>query len=86
MLLTISHIIYRTIFFSKKIRDRQKSLEETGLLAEAYRRAFEEQLTRNRDLIGRLGQLTLAPPSKRDKAKATVKWLIKQLNEGLFKS
>ncbi len=50
--------------------------------------AFEEQLGRNRTLVKQIAELVALPtpqPSKASKAKAALKWLIKQLNEGVYK-
>ncbi len=49
--------------------------------------AFEEQLGRNRTLVKQIAELVALPtpqPSKASKAKAALKWLIKQLNEGVY--
>ena len=50
--------------------------------------AFEEQLSRNRILVKQIAELVAIPspqPSKASKAKAALKWLVKQLNEGKVK-
>ena len=50
--------------------------------------AFEEQLSRNRTLVKQIAELVALPcpqPSKASKARAALKWLVKQLNEGKFR-
>lgn len=47
--------------------------------------AFEEQLGRNRNLVKQIAELVAIPshqPSRSSRAKAALKWLVKQLNEG----
>ena len=67
-----------------QVKDASARNDDAAVVTDVYRVAFEEQLERNKELLRRLGDLTLTPPhmSRTDKAKAAVKWLIKQLNEG----
>ena len=63
----------------------KKRCEEALVTVDAYRIAFEEQLSRNRKLMQQLTKMTDLPrQNKSGKAKATLQWLIQQLNEGLI--
>ena len=67
-----------------QITEKQKSLEEAKIVTDTYRMAFEEQLARNRELIKTLAEMTAEPQMSRvEKAKGAIRWLIKQLNEGM---
>ena len=67
-----------------QVSEITRRYDDAAVVTDVYRVAFEEQLERNKELLRRLGDLTLTPPhlSRTEKAKAAVKWLIKQLNEG----
>ena len=69
---------------SLQVTEMTRRYDDAAVVTDVYRVAFEEQLERNKELLRRLGDLTLTPPhmSRTEKAKAAVKWLIKQLNEG----
>ncbi|XP_046554234.1 coiled-coil domain-containing protein 125-like isoform X2 [Haliotis rubra] len=55
--------------------------DEAYLTVDAYRKAFEEQLNRNKFLTLKLSELTIPASSKPVKAKAAIKWLISVLND-----
>lgn len=70
--------------FLKLNAEREKS-ENASVTADAYRMAFEEQLSRNRSLVKQLADVVALPggqPSRTGRAKAALRWLVKQLNEG----
>lgn len=78
----------RTVLANKflfQIEEHKKRRKEALVTVDAYRIAFEEQLTRNRGLMKRLAEVTTLynSPTNSAKAKAALKWLIKQLNEGM---
>ena len=63
----------------------KRRADDALVTTDAYRMAFEEQLSRNRTLVKQIAELVAIPcpqPSKASKAKAALKWLVKQLNEG----
>ncbi|ESO89809.1 hypothetical protein LOTGIDRAFT_124546, partial [Lottia gigantea] len=63
--------------------DLQKQrTEETYLTVDAYRKAFEEQLSKNKVLSVKLSELCVPAVPKAVKAKAALKWLISVLNDG----
>ncbi|KAK6185118.1 hypothetical protein SNE40_007422 [Patella caerulea] len=72
----------RDIIKLKEEIDLQKQrTEETYLTVDAYRKAFEEQIHRNKVLSLKLAELSVPSVSKSVKAKAAIKWLISVLND-----
>ena len=66
------------------MEEQKASHEESLIIIDAYRIAFEEQLSRNGALMRQLAEITScsSQPTRAQKAKAAVSWLISQLNEG----
>ncbi|CAG5125975.1 unnamed protein product [Candidula unifasciata] len=58
----------------------QKRREESNLTVDAYRLAFEEQLTKNRKLCLQMSHIATLS-SRTAKAKAALKWLVQVLND-----
>ena len=78
------NIISSTDSFVLQLHKQKQKWRENTIVLDTYRMAFEEQLARNRGLIRKIAQLTSNPQStgRVDKAKAAIKWVIKQLNDG----
>ena len=64
--------------------EQVRQAQEASDVTDVYRVAFEEQLEQNRELVRRLADVTLHPGSmsRGEKARAALKWIVKQLNEG----
>ena len=70
-----------------QLESEKEKADNALVTTDAYRMAFEEQLSRNRTLVKQIAELVALPcpqPSKASKVKAALKWLVKQLNEGKF--
>ena len=64
--------------------EQVRQAQEASDVTDVYRVAFEEQLEQNRELVRRLADVTLnsGNMSRGEKARAAIKWIVKQLNEG----
>lgn len=70
-----------------QLEQYKQNHQEAITTTDAYRIAFEEQLSHNRSLTKQLAALSAAPlQSKSSKARAAVRWLVKQLNESKNRS
>ena len=62
-ILLISKSYYRSCM---QVKDASARNDDAAVVTDVYRVAFEEQLERNKELLRRLGDLTLTPPHMQD--------------------